>query len=55
MAHKTFAWRKFPVRRLWLGEVRLRSLWCGICGTDLHEYDVGPIVIPTQPPAIACV
>lgn len=31
------------------GEVLLRPLWCGICGTDLHEYAVGPIVIPTHP------
>ncbi|WP_457190762.1 alcohol dehydrogenase catalytic domain-containing protein [Nocardioides sp. P5_E3] len=23
--------------------------WCGICGTDLHEYAVGPIVTPTTP------
>ena len=30
-------------------DVRLRPLWCGICGTDLHEYAVGPIVIPTTP------
>ena len=22
--------------------------WCGICGSDLHEYLVGPIVIPTS-------
>lgn len=31
------------------GEVLIRPLWCGICGTDLHEYAVGPIVIPTKP------
>ncbi len=31
------------------GEVLLRPFWCGICGTDLHEYAVGPIVIPTTP------
>jgi (R,R)-butanediol dehydrogenase/meso-butanediol dehydrogenase/diacetyl reductase len=31
------------------GQVLLRPLWCGICGTDLHEYAVGPIVIPEQP------
>ncbi|MCU1657257.1 MAG: gutB 6 [Pseudonocardiales bacterium] len=31
------------------GEVLLRPYWCGICGTDLHEYAVGPIVIPTEP------
>lgn len=30
-------------------EVLLRPLWCGICGTDLHEYAAGPIVIPTSP------
>lgn len=30
------------------GEVLLRPYWCGICGTDLHEYAAGPIVIPTQ-------
>src|SRR6266516_6758298 len=30
-------------------DVLLRPLWCGICGTDLHEYAVGPIVIPTDP------
>jgi (R,R)-butanediol dehydrogenase/meso-butanediol dehydrogenase/diacetyl reductase len=29
------------------GQVLLRPHWCGICGTDLHEYSVGPIVIPT--------
>jgi len=33
-------------------EVRLRPFWCGICGTDLHEYAVGPIVIPTKPHAL---
>jgi len=31
------------------GEVLLRPYWCGICGTDLHEYTAGPIVIPTKP------
>jgi (R,R)-butanediol dehydrogenase / meso-butanediol dehydrogenase / diacetyl reductase len=30
-------------------EVRLRPRLCGICGTDLHEYAAGPIVIPTEP------
>lgn len=33
-------------------EVRLKPFWCGICGTDLHEYAVGPIVIPTKPHAL---
>jgi (R,R)-butanediol dehydrogenase/meso-butanediol dehydrogenase/diacetyl reductase len=31
------------------GEVLLRPFWCGICGTDLHEYAMGPIVIPSDP------
>jgi (R,R)-butanediol dehydrogenase/meso-butanediol dehydrogenase/diacetyl reductase len=30
-------------------EVLLRPYRCGICGTDLHEYAAGPIVIPTSP------
>ena len=30
-------------------EVLVEPLWCGICGTDLHEYLVGPIVTPTSP------
>ena len=24
-------------------------LWCGICGTDVHEYTDGPIVTPVDP------
>ena len=35
-----------PLKR---GQVRLRPILCGICGTDLHEYLAGPIVIPTSP------
>lgn len=31
------------------GEVRIKVEWCGICGTDLHEYEAGPIFIPTEP------
>lgn len=30
----------------------LRPFFCGICGTDLHEYAFGPIVIPTEPHAL---
>lgn len=33
-------------------EVLVRPIWCGICGTDLHEYSDGPIVIPTEPHAL---
>jgi (R,R)-butanediol dehydrogenase / meso-butanediol dehydrogenase / diacetyl reductase len=31
------------------GEVRVRVAWCGLCGTDVHEYLHGPLVIPTRP------
>ncbi len=33
-------------------EVLVAPYWCGICGTDLHEYAAGPIVIPTEPHAL---
>jgi (R,R)-butanediol dehydrogenase / meso-butanediol dehydrogenase / diacetyl reductase len=29
------------------GSVKVKVDWCGICGTDLHEYLAGPIFIPT--------
>ena len=31
------------------GEVVVRVVTCGICGTDLHEYAAGPIVTPVEP------
>jgi (R,R)-butanediol dehydrogenase/meso-butanediol dehydrogenase/diacetyl reductase len=30
-------------------EVLVQPFWCGICGTDLHEYAMGPIVTPSAP------
>ncbi|MCP4631328.1 MAG: alcohol dehydrogenase catalytic domain-containing protein, partial [candidate division Zixibacteria bacterium] len=35
------------------GQVKLKIKACGICGSDLHEYNHGPIIIPSrlQPPA----
>src|SRR3954467_9499069 len=30
-------------------QVLIRPRWCGICGTDLHEYVAGPIVTPVEP------
>src|ERR687884_249786 len=32
------------------GELQLRILWCGICGTDLEEYRSGPIFVPVERP-----
>lgn len=30
------------------GEVLISVAWCGICGTDLHEYLEGLIFCPTH-------
>ncbi len=30
-------------------DILIAPFYCGICGTDLHEYAVGPIVTPTSP------
>jgi (R,R)-butanediol dehydrogenase/meso-butanediol dehydrogenase/diacetyl reductase len=32
------------------GEVKLKVGWCGICGTDLHEYAAGPIFTQVNTP-----
>jgi (R,R)-butanediol dehydrogenase / meso-butanediol dehydrogenase / diacetyl reductase len=29
-------------------QVIVKVAWCGICGTDLHEYAKGPIFMPSQ-------
>ncbi len=36
-----------PLRRR-MGKVKVH--WCGICGSDLHEYVAGPIFIPVDAP-----
>jgi (R,R)-butanediol dehydrogenase/meso-butanediol dehydrogenase/diacetyl reductase len=30
------------------GQVRVAPVWCGICGTDLHEYLHGPLYTPAD-------
>lgn len=32
------------------GWVQIKVHWCGICGSDLHEYVAGPVFIPTDEP-----
>lgn len=32
------------------GWVKIRVHWCGICGSDLHEYVAGPVFIPVERP-----
>lgn len=36
-----------PEPRVRPGAVKVKVEWCGICGTDLHEYQEGPIFIPS--------
>jgi (R,R)-butanediol dehydrogenase/meso-butanediol dehydrogenase/diacetyl reductase len=37
-----------PEGNLGARDVLVRPRWCGICGTDLHEYLAGPIVTPAK-------
>lgn len=39
-----------PVRRPGLGEVTIEVAYCGICGSDLHEYADGPHAVPVGEP-----
>ncbi len=32
------------------GWVNIKVEWCGICGSDLHEYLAGPVFIPVGTP-----
>ncbi len=32
------------------GQVQVEVIWCGICGTDLHEFIGGPVYIPQLAP-----
>lgn len=32
------------------GQIQVKVAWCGICGTDLHEYTGGPLYIPAKRP-----
>ncbi|KAK0333105.1 hypothetical protein LTR91_011939 [Friedmanniomyces endolithicus] len=31
------------------GQIKIKPAWCGICGSDLHEYLGGPSICPTSP------
>jgi len=32
------------------GEVKIKVKWCGICGSDMHEYLAGPVLLPVKRP-----
>ncbi|MEF3310136.1 2,3-butanediol dehydrogenase [Paenibacillus sp. GYB004] len=39
-----------PVPQVQAGQVKIKVAYCGICGSDLHEYLAGPIFIPVDQP-----
>ncbi|KIY02678.1 uncharacterized protein Z520_01143 [Fonsecaea multimorphosa CBS 102226] len=40
-----------PVPEAGPGECLVEVEWCGICGSDLHEYAAGPVLMKTVDPA----
>lgn len=45
-AQKDIRIEDIPEPELRAGTVKIDVAWCGICGTDLHEYLEGPIFCP---------
>jgi (R,R)-butanediol dehydrogenase/meso-butanediol dehydrogenase/diacetyl reductase len=45
-ARKDIRIEDIPEPELRAGAVKIDVAWCGICGTDLHEYLEGPIFVP---------
>ena len=41
---------KLEVKEVLPNEVKVRVAWAGICGSDLHEYEEGPVLIPSDGP-----
>lgn len=42
--------KEIPVPEVTPGTVKIKVEYCGICGSDLHEYLAGPIFIPVDQP-----
>ncbi|EXJ90180.1 hypothetical protein A1O3_03249 [Capronia epimyces CBS 606.96] len=40
---------EIPEPALRPGWVKVKNAWAGICGSDLHEYSIGPMNAPTKP------
>jgi len=38
-----------PEPRVTKDQVKIRVRWCGICGSDVHEYREGPMIISRKP------
>lgn len=41
---------EIPEPQVIAGSVKIKVKWCGICGSDLHEFIGGPIFIPVGQP-----
>ena len=41
---------ELPIPKTGKGQIKVRPAWCGICGTDLHEYLGGPSLCPEETP-----
>nr|POE46980.1 (r,r)-butanediol dehydrogenase [Quercus suber] len=41
---------EIPVATCGRGQIKIAPAWCGICGTDLHEYLGGPSLCPKDTP-----
>lgn len=42
--------KDIPEPQVTAGRVKVKVKWCGICGSDLHEYLAGPIITPVGTP-----
>ena len=31
-------------------DIKIKVKWCGICGSDVHEYEMGPFLVPVKKP-----
>src|ERR1700753_1248702 len=38
-----------PEPQVGKGQIKVQPAWCGICGSDLHEFVGGPGLCPTTP------
>jgi (R,R)-butanediol dehydrogenase/meso-butanediol dehydrogenase/diacetyl reductase len=41
---------KRDLRKMGEHELKIKIAWTGICGSDLHEYEAGPVFIPVDKP-----
>ncbi|KAK1063231.1 hypothetical protein LTR74_009662 [Friedmanniomyces endolithicus] len=49
MINKDLRYEDIPEPKCGQGQIKIKPAWCGICGSDLHEYLGGPSICPTSP------